>query len=243
MVFYESGTGKNKKKVGVSIGAGPIKITSSKPSLRKQVMNVKKSVKELKAKDELKYLDTFINGTGMTSTSTLNLLNGMTLGDDVSNREGNEISPTSIQCKFNLQQVATAVNSDHVIRQIVFWDSQSNGAAPSAGDLLDLATITAPTIAPYKRQYQKRFKIIYDKVFVLHPGTVDPTAATTQILAPTVHSGFKRALGRVVKFRNAQNAGTVADIASNSLYSLWVTNSASANVTVTAGYRMYFKDD
>lgn len=244
MVYYKTGKGAKRKKIGVTIGAGPVKITSANPSLRRQVMNVKKSVKELQNKDELKYLDTFINATAMSSTSTLTLLNGMTLGDDVSNREGNEISPTSIQCKYNLLQSGLAVGQGLICRHIVFWDSQTNGAAPSAGDLLDLATITLPTIAPYKRQYQKRFKVIHDKTHTFSVGSVDPTSPTTQIVSPSYHGHFKRALSRVVKYRNAQNAGTVVDIASNSLYSLWVTNSSAGNnVVVTAGYRMYFKDD
>lgn len=243
MVYYESGAGKNKKKYGVSVGVGPVKITSANPSLRKQVMNVKKSVKDLKSKDELKYLDTFINGSSLTSTATLTLLNGMTLGDDVSNREGNQISPTSIQCRYVLGGVATSLDQDIVVRHIVFWDSQANGSAPSSGDLLDQATISSITIAPYKRQYQKRFKIVYDKTHVLSPKMADPANATTQILIPLIYKKFKRALGRVVNYRNAQNTGTITDIATNSLYSLFVTNNAAANATVSAGYRMYFKDD
>lgn len=242
MVYYKTGKGAKRKKVGVTIGAGPVKITSAKPSLRKQVFNVKKTVKEMQSKEELKYLDTFMNGTVATSTSTLTLLNGLTQGDNVSNREGDSISPTSIQCKFNLSQVATAVQYEINVRHIVFWDSQANGAAPAAGDLLDLATITQAVLAPYKRQYQKRFKIVSDKSYVMHPKVIDPATAG-EVVAATHHGGWKRSLSRVVKYRNSQNTGTITDIATNSLYSLWVTNDSSANLAVFCGYRMYFKDD
>lgn len=243
MVYYESGQGKNKKKYGVSVGVGPVKITGMRPSLRNQVKNVSKSVKEIQAKEELKYVDTFLNGSALTSTATLTLLNGMTLGDDVSNRDGNSIAPTSIQCRYLLSGVATSTNSDIVARHMILWDSQANGAAPSAGDILDGATIATSILSPYKRQYQKRFKILYDKVHVLRPQMVDPANATTEILVPVVYKKVKRSLSRVTNFRNAQNTGTITDIATNSLYSLWVTNAATALATVSAGYRMYFKDN
>lgn len=221
---------------------GPVKITRAHPSLRKQVFNVKKSVKEIQNKEELKYLDTFLNGTTIGTTATLTLLNGMVLGDDVSNRTGDDISPTSIQFRCTIAQAPTQVAFGTIWRHMILWDSQANGAIMSAGDILDQGVITPGIIAPYKRQYQKRFKIVYDKTISLNPGTVDPANATTEIVQPITHKKFKKALGRVVKYRNAQNSGTITDIASNSLYSYWVASVASAG-TVTCGYRMYFKDD
>lgn len=239
MVYYESSKKGKKKKYGISIGAGPVKITSAQSSLRKQVMNVKKSVKEITNREELKYKDTFLNNVSITSTATLTLLNGLTLGDDVSNRTGDEISPTSIQCRMLVSQTDTTIQSDTTLRHIVFWDSQPNGSAPSAGDVIDLATITLALLAPYKRQYQKRFKILYDQIVVMKPHMAEP-GSTTQILSPNAYRHFKKSLSRVVKYRNAQNTGTITDIGSNSLYSLLVSN---GGIAVYAGYRMYFKDD
>ena len=146
MVYFGTGKGGVGKGPGgiskISVGAGPFKITSNKPSLRKQVINVKKSVKEIRNKEELKYLDTFMNGTAITTAGVLILLNGMTLGDTVSNRQGDSITPTSIQCRFTGQASAT-IDEEAFVRHIVFWDSQPNGAAPSVGDVLDGATITS----------------------------------------------------------------------------------------------------
>lgn len=248
MVYFGSKkrAGKGGGPFGVSkfkIGAGPIAITSARPSLQKQVMNVKKSIKEINSKEELKYSDVFLNGTSLSSTPVLTLLNGLAIGDGVSNREGNQVSATSIQFRAFLTQAATAVDGDVVWRHIILFDSQTNGAVMSAGDILDLTVITTPTIGPYKREYQKRFKILHDKCGVLSAGTVDPTAATTEILAPRRYLKDKISLNRLIKYRNAQDVGTVADIASNSLYSYWVINGTAGQAVVTCGYRFYFKDD
>lgn len=241
MVYYSSGKKGKKTKVGGTIGIGPVRITSAQPSLRKQVMNVKKSVKEIQSKEELKYNDIMLSGAAVTSAGLLTLLNGLTQGDGVSNREGDSISPTSIQCRAAAVQANTSIGADVVWRHIVFWDAQPNGAAPTMGDLLDQAIITQAAYAPYKRQYQKRFKIVYDNMFKTSPNMADPANPTTQITQPLRLIQFKRSLNRVVKYRNAQNTGLVNDLATNSLYSLWVVTGGTHNVT--GGWRMYFKDD
>lgn len=239
MVYYESGQGKNRKKYGVSVGVGPVKITSANPSLRKQVMNVKKTVKEIQSKEELKYLDTLLNNSTINTTATLTLLNGMTLGDTVSSRDGDSIVPTSIQFRARFSHSQNGL-TDLVVRHMIFWDAQPNGAAPTVGDVLDQATITNAVDAPYKRQYQKRFKIVYDKTFVSSPNMADPANATTQVLQKITWKKAKKALNRMVKYRNAQNTGVITDLATNSLYSLWVTSNSQGQLT--CGYRMYFKD-
>lgn len=249
MVVYETGTGKNRRKISASVGMGPFKITSAKPNLSRQVASVKKSVKEIQKNEELKYKDVFLNGQALTSTATLTLLNGMQLGDDVSNRTGNQISPTSIQFRCAVRNDVDRVSAGTVFRHIIFWDSQANGAAPTSGDLLDAAVTTQLTIAPYKREYQKRFKVVYDKAFTINPNFAtiqdsgDTPAAPTAVFENSVYYKKKRSLSRITKYRNAQNAGTIADIASNSLYSLWVSQAATDGGSVDCGYRMYFKDD
>lgn len=245
MVYYKTGKGKNAKKYGVTIGAGPIKITSTKPTLRNQVKNVQRSVKEIQSKEELKYRDIYMNDVQATITPTLQLLNGMVESDDIDGRIGDQISPTSIQFRSYVRPSSDYIASDVVYRHIIFWDQQANGAAPSAGDVLDTATITQYVLAPYKRQYQKRFKIIYDKTHVLRPKLAEPNAATTDILQPVDFTKAKKSLSRVVKYRNAQSTGLINDIASNSLYSMWVCDISPGNgaIHIHCGYRMYFKDD
>lgn len=217
------------------------RIVSQKPSLTKQVRSVKKTIRRIQNEEELKYKDTYLNGTSLSATPVVTLLNGLILGDDVSNRQGDDITATSIQFRAFFWQAATTAGSDSLVRHLIIWDSQANGAAPSAGDILDAATITPLVLSPYKRQYQKRFKIVYDNSLVLKPQVVDPANPTTEIVVPYVHKRFKKALHRVVKYRNAQNTGLITDIASNSLYSVLIAS--QSGVAATIGYRLYYKDD
>jgi len=60
---------------------------------------------------------------------------------------------------------ATVTTSANSTRIIVFWDQQANAAAPTVTDLLD-TTAGSAIIAPYNDDYQKRFKVIYDRTLV-----------------------------------------------------------------------------
>jgi len=244
MVYFRGKKGEGGVSK-VELGLGPIKITKRRPNIgdvTNEVKNVKRSVRKMQNAEELKYLDTYLNAGAMTTTPTLTLLNGMTLGDTVNQRDANQITPTSIQFRAYLVADPTYYDTDIMWRHIILWDSQANGAAPTAGDILDTAVINAYVLAPYKREYQKRYKIIYDKVGVLKPRVVDLANAANQYVSDVSISKKKRQLNRIVKYRNAQNSGTIVDIGSNSLYSFWVSSVANG-FTAFCGYRMYFKDD
>lgn len=224
-------------------GADGMTIVSSRPSLNKQIVNVKKSVKKIQNREELKNLDTLLNGTAINSTATFTLLNGMVLGDTSITREGDEIHCTSIQFRNIYNMVATNLNADINVRHIVFWDRQANGAAPAITQLLDTSVITLAILAPYNRDFQERFKIVYDKTFRVFANLADPANAATEVVSSRVHKKAKKSLSRTTKYIAGQNAGTVADIASNSLFSCLVTDNGTANITVQGGFRLYFKDN
>lgn len=219
-------------------------------SLTKQVESVAKTVKDLQNKEELKYLDTYINAQSPSSTGLLTLLNGMTTGSTPGTRQANEISCTSIQFRAVYRIDDLYVTTGPVYRHLIVWDSQSNGAAPTLGDVLDQSVITNATLAPYKREYQKRFKILYDKAGSMNSSHANEiqqatgppiTSTTTLVYEYMYYAKGKVPLSRVTKYRNAQNTGTITDIATNSLFSIWVCPTNS--VIVTCGYRLYYKDD
>lgn len=229
----------NKGRKGKTLALMP-----ANPPLQKQVDNVKRSVKKLNNRQELKYIDSaFIAPFNPTSAGVVSLLNGCVLGDQVDQRTADQGTATSIQFRATLTQGATVINSDIVMRHIIFWDSQPNGVTPAIADLLDNDVITLYVHAPYKRQYQKRFKILHDKIHITRPMLADPAAATTEIVTPVVYTKKKISLNRVIKYNDDSNTGLVADLASNGLFSLWVSNSATASISILGGYRYYFKDD
>lgn len=204
-------------------------------------------IKKIQSREELKHRDTLISQTVDGTGSTLALLNGVpqSAGAETDiTRVGNDITATSIQWRLRYNNVAAQLGSV-TMRMLVFWDQQPNGAAPTAATLLDGTTVTSLTLAPYHRDYQKRYKILHDSVVTITPQAVQAftpaTGATTALVPQIVYRHAKRQLARTVKYIG--NGATVASIGTNSLYAMWISNVAADLPTVTAGFRLYFKDD
>lgn len=226
-----------------------VAVQARRSNLGKKVKNIDKKFKRMQSREELSWVDRNFAGQVVDNGGVLSLLNGVTQGDDADNRDKREVLATSIQFKLNFS-TDTDVLTGSIIRMIIFWDQQANGAAPSvtgAAGLLDTSTIVQEWNAPYNRDTQKRYKVVYDRRFVINPllpWVVTPATGTTaSTLSVTKLKQGKRKLSRIVKF-NTGNAGTVADIASNSLYVFFISNQAAASApTVTGGLRFYFKDE
>lgn len=223
----------------------PVVIKSRRGQLGRRVRNIDKKIKKLQREQELGHKDTIMSAVEIANTGVFTLLNGLTQGDDDDNRHGNEVYATSVQGRFVISGDAAQLNA-MVIRMILFWDQQSNGAAPALADLLDTTVITSAVMAPYHRDFQKRFKILMDKSYVINPilalttttGATD-TVATVSVI--NIYKKFKRKLSRTVKYDDG-NAGDITDIQTNALHVLFVSSVASNTPAITGGFRFYFKD-
>lgn len=208
------------------------------------VKSLDRRIKKIRLNEELSHKDTFYNSQTFSTSANISVLNAMLQGDTNITRDGNNISVTSVQWRFRFQ-----LDTDNllpvVIRHLVLWDSQPNGALPGLSDVLDNSVITTAVFAPYNSDFQKRFKILHDKVMVLNPQVIsdfDVTTGTTSTLIPvTMLDKGKRSLSRVAKYD--ANAGDITDIQSNALISIFVSNTAAELPTAAGGYRVYFKDD
>lgn len=228
---------------------GPIRRVSKHPMLRKwkprapSNKNLNNKIKRIQSKQELKHIDTYQAGVSIPTAGVLQLLNGVIEGDSSVTREGNDITLTSVQ--FRLQFSTNAADlSSMLVRMIVFYDQQANGAAPTVATLLDTSVITPIYLAPYNHNYQKRYRIVYDKLITATPQTVNTTVGGVTTLNNPIERVIKkkRKLGRVVKY-NDNNTATITSIVTNSLYVLYLSDNNTNQPTVFAGYRVYFKDD
>lgn len=206
-----------------------------------RVSTINKKIKRIQAKEELKFIDTYQSATSIPLAGVLQLLNGVAEGDDNNNREGREINLTSVQFRGQLLNNPLDITSA-VIRMIIFYDLQANGAAPTVATLLDLTTITAAYLAPYHRDYQKRYKIVYDKTMTITPQTVNTTAGGVTTVVNSIDRTIrkKRRLGRMVKYSGT--GATITSIASNSLYVLFLSDNNTNQPSINMGYRVYYKD-
>lgn len=198
----------------------------------KKIANVQKSVRAINRKQELKFFDVFANTTAGTAFTFASLCTP-TQGDTELQREGNEIHPTSIQWRGRLT-VAAAATFSPIVRMIIAWDQQPNGAVPATADLVDAATITPLISSPYNHDSNKRFKILYDRRYV-----IEGQPALTSLNSKLIQGKIK--LSRVMKF-NDVNGGTVADIITNNLFIAFVSNDNTNQPLFIVGFRTYYKD-
>lgn len=175
---------------------------------------------------EIHYSDIALAAAGITSTPTFSLLNGSQTGDGVSNRTGVSIKLERCDLRFIITNNATAVTT--FSRIMLIRDKQPNAAIFAIGDLLAATTV----VSPYSDFNQARFVVMYDEVFALStsgPGNV------TQVVSPmgcNFHTIY-----------NGGNAGTIADINSNSLYLVCFSDQATNAPTFQAYVRTWFVDN
>ncbi len=174
---------------------------------------------------ETQYTDAVVNGASSGTTATFTLLNGTSQGDGVSNRTGQSIKVVKID--LNVLVKGNQSGTSQAGRILVVMDKQPNAAIFAIGDLLNATTVTSMfTIGG-----QKRFAVLLDEVYAIN-----------------INGTFTYYYRGVVKCAshveyNTGNAGTVADINSNSIYLLHFSDDNINQPTVKFYSRLWFVDN
>ncbi len=174
---------------------------------------------------EDKYLDTVV-GTTVNNTGFTQLLNGLTQGNGVSNRVGDSIRIVNLI--MNLSFTISASATTTFIRCIIFVDNESQGAAPSAFTNL---LISANYNALYNPAYSRRFKTQFDELVALNSGG-DECVVYSRDIKLNYHPRY--GLG---------NAGTVADIATGSLYFVAISDQGTNLPAMQLNIRIMYVDN
>lgn len=170
------------------------------------------------AKTELKYVDKAVDLVSLNSTGDLVLVNGIAAGSGASEHVGREVTMRSVQ--INLRAQATAATGvAQIVRFLLVYDRQPNGAAPAITDILTSTTVTAPR----NLDNRKRFKILWDEVCPL----ADRITATESGVQH-VYLRFYRRLRHPIEF-NATTSATVTAITTGSMYFVGIGTEASGN--------------
>lgn len=152
-----------------------------------------------------------------TWTTTANqwnylLLNGLTQGTSGSQRVGRQIFMTTMQFY---------ISTGGINRFLIVYDKQCNGSALSATDIFQDST---DIFSPYSFSNRERFCYLYDSLY-----------DTTPELSPVnrqLHFPIKK-----YTTYNAGNAGTIADIATGSLYFIsYPTSGLSVGISLNLYY-------
>ena len=166
------------------------------------------------------------------TTGGIQLLNGIARGDDFTNRIGRSVSMNGLNVRIH-NAVTGGNGVDQVHRVLVVLDRQPNGVALAATDVLESATVHAQ----YNRNNRLRFQVLYDRNFVLN-ASGEAGSQSYRIIF------IRRQIANYVQTFNAGNAGTIADISTNSIYLISLGNSAPGATagSTTFSTRFYFKD-
>jgi len=222
-------------------------------TLQKEVKNMDKRIKQIKDDEELKYIDVLqgtanIPASGGSAQGLITLLNPAVTGDlPLNNREGGEIRCTSVQIRAHILTGSTAVTDFPTeFRCILFWDRQPNVSAPTlytsgtgsgTMGLIDNTTITPIIHAPLNHQVSERYKVLYDKIFILNGTGSDDSVPVAKFLT------IRKKLNRKTKYTKTAGVGSVTDIITNALYFVVFNGSGNDDSSAIWGSRVYFKDD
>lgn len=166
----------------------------------------------------------------VNETGTLQLLNGLTKGDNNNNREGATVRIKSVQLKGNMKIHATPEQS--LVRRILFIDKQPNQTAPTMAELLDLSS-SQPTDALRNLNHRKRFVILDDDLITLNKN------GKAIALFPKC---YKR-VDMITVYDTGSNTGLIADIETNALYVLYVSNQPSNVPSIEHTARIRYIDN
>lgn len=176
---------------------------------------------------EFKTIDNIYSTTYSNSWS-LNLINGISKGDDYNNRDGRQIRVKSIQLSFNpVMNSSSTVNQ--MVRIICFIWKAPDGTAPTIDDVLEAGATAMVRIRSLSDR--KNTVILYDKVINLSAGDK----------SNVVERYYKRMDMKVVF--NDGNTGSISDIDSNALYVAIVSNDNTNQPTVNWTSRVRFIDN
>lgn len=177
---------------------------------------------------ELKYTDVTAFGA-VSGSGSFSLLNGLNLGTSAVTRVGRQIMMKSIHLKFDMNGslfANTPTSAANMLRIMILYDAQPNGALPAASDLLENTTTGVQTISGTAMRYAQRFRILYDKRWILQHQLSSTTTGTFSSVFDEVY--LKVNLKTI--YANSNN-GDITDIDTGALL-LFITSDAAA----TANY-------
>lgn len=174
------------------------------------------------AAKEHKYVDVAAANYVADTTGTVTLLNGIAQGDDNTNREGRQVTVTSVSIKGMLTPVDKTTGACYC-RLIVVWDSANNGgAAPAITDLL----VAANSVSHNNLNNRMRFKVLMDEQYCVGGNQDTTTQAYAQ--SPTVFTinrYMKLPPGCVTTFSGT--GATSASIQSGAIWMFTIGNQAA----------------
>ncbi len=190
------------------------------------------------SRPEMKFFDSDVADNPVGATLTINLLTTIPEGNGESERIGRKITlrQASILYHMNLPAATAAGSTATTVRCMLIQDTQTNGAAFVAADLLDTDVLSSFN----NLANSSRFKIIYKEEFVLSAGGAAASGAAFVFSEDQAYLRKTLKLNIPMEFDNSATTGVITSIRSNNLY--WCTQADAALCVATGQIRLRYSD-
>lgn len=162
--------------------------------------------------DELKFYDS--NETNFTVTQagaiqTTSMVAGIQQGAGESERIGRKVVVRKLHVNGDiiLPGSATATFTEDVVRLIIFWDKQTNGAAATVGQIL----ASASYLAYRNLQQTGRFNILSDKKYTINASAGNGTSTADK------RAHWRLNLNCKIPLEFDASTGAITDLTTNNL--------------------------
>lgn len=185
-------------------------------------------------------VSTTVDGAGAAATHNIAVLNSMAQGTDFTGRVGRKIVCKSLLLDIIQFPITTASSPDgDIMRVMVFWDMQSNGAttftlANLLSDFSASPSVSATT--PINLNFRDRFKVLMDKRYYQPASNFAAGSLTTGSPQPRNIKKFIRLRDITTTF-NDTGTGVYGDIASGALLLLVFSENGASFYTYTSRVR------
>lgn len=223
------------------------KRTVSRPNV--MLMAVQRRGSEIKAID---IANAQYNFLAAGTPPTLTLLNGIQTGAGFFNRIGARVELKSLKIRGQIFNLLTSVIS--MLRMIVIYDKQPNGAAPAITEIFQSRDQTGAAATSANSEInldqRERFVIVRDKEIYAPPVTNTagvltngPSFPGDESSGPYVINEFIPLKGMLSHYKTSSSPTTIADINTGALYVTFITTGAANSWAFTGGFRLRFDDN
>lgn len=189
--------------------------------------------------------------TALCLTPTYTLLNGVAQGAAFYQRLGNRFRVKAIHLKAVFYPLRTTTALSEMMRVMIVYDRQANGAAPVLSDLLldrnNAGTTGTDPLSGINIDKRSRYTVLYDFMQELPSHTV--TGAVITNVGDSANGTIYK-LNKVISFPNGLTCqcdgatAAIGDIETGSIYMITFGNVASGSegFTCNSSARVYFAD-
>ncbi len=177
---------------------------------------------------EIKNFDVQQTNIVVTEVPIIIQLTNVPQGDTTITRDGAQCKVLSLELSILLTRNTSAFNS--TVRLMLVCDKQTNQAIYLNTDLLDDITLIDNLVSPYNLDNKYRFNIIWDRIFHVTAGSGSSKS-------------FKKSfrMNKILRFDG--NTPSIADLTSNSLSLVQVSNETANQPSITMFSRLRYVDN